>query len=161
MAPRNAGAGYQAHVAVFSQRPELNYANTQSMHLLNHMVRFDQQINANNTWTGRYLVEYSPTYGRLARTETPAGLDQEFDIDRTTGGKWNWVAGNSRVNELRVGYTHEKNGFTVPEVQNGVSMVDVAPTLSMLTFFDGPNNGALFRLDNAYEATEAYSQFLP
>jgi hypothetical protein len=145
----------------FPARPELNYANTQTMYLWNHMVRFDQQINPNNTWTARYLVEYSPTFGRVARKETLAGRDQEFDIDRTTGAKWNVVLGNNRVNEVRVGYTHEKNGFTVPEVQNGVAMVDVQPTLSMLTFFDGPNNGALFRIDNAYEATEAFSQFVP
>src|SRR5713101_4802106 len=145
----------------FPARPELNYANTQTMYLWNHMVRFDQQINPNNTWTARYLVEYSPTFGRVARKETLAGRDQEFDIDRTTGAKWNWVLGNNRVNEVRVGYTHEKNGFTVPEVQDGVNMVDVAPTLSMLTFFDGPNNGALFRIDDAYEITEAFSQFMP
>jgi len=145
----------------FPARPELNYANTQTMYLWNHTVRFDQQINPNNTWTARYLVEYSPTFGRVARKETLAGRDQEFDIDRTTGAKWNVVLGNNRVNEVRVGYTHEKNGFTVPEVQTGVPMTDLAPTLSMLTFFDGPNNGALFRIDNAYEVTEAYSHFLP
>jgi outer membrane receptor protein involved in Fe transport len=145
----------------FPARPELNYANTQTMYLWNHTVRFDQQINPNNTWTARYLVEYSPTFGRVARKETLAGRDQEFDIDRTTGAKWNVVLGNNRVNELRVGYTHEQNGFTVPEVQTGISMVDVAPTLSMLTFFDGPNNGGLFRIDNAYEVTETYSHFLP
>jgi len=148
--------------AVFVNRPELNYANTQSMHLINHMGRFDHQINANNTWTFRYLVEYSPTFKRLARTETPAGLDQEFDIDRTTGGKWNLVMGNTRVNELRVGYTHEKNGFTAPEIQDGIPAVNLAPTLQMLSsWFDGPNNGALFRIDNAYEVSEAYSWFVP
>ncbi|HKB11939.1 MAG TPA: carboxypeptidase regulatory-like domain-containing protein [Vicinamibacterales bacterium] len=149
--------------AVFpASRSELNYANTQSMHLINHMARFDHQINPNNTWTFRYLVEYSPTYKRLARNETPAGLDQEFDIDRTTGGKWNWVLGNTRVNELRVGYTHEKNGFTAPEIQDGIPAVNLAPTLQMLgTWFDGPNNGAQFRIDNAYEVSEAYSWFLP
>jgi len=147
--------------AVFVNRPELNYANTQSMHLINHMARFDQQINPNNTWTFRYLVEYSPTFKRLARTETPAGLDQEFDIDRTTGGRWNWVLGNNRVNELRAGYTHEKNGFTAPEIQNGILGENLAPTLQMLTFWDGPNDGALFRIDNAYELSEAYSWFVP
>jgi Carboxypeptidase regulatory-like domain len=148
--------------AVFVNRPELNYSNTQSMHLINHMARFDHQINQNNTWTFRYLVEYSPTFKRLARTETPAGLDQEFDIDRTTGGKWNLVLGNTRVNELRVGYTHEKNGFTAPEIQDGTAGVNLAPTLQMLSsWFDGPNNGALFRIDNAYELSEAYSWFVP
>jgi hypothetical protein len=145
----------------FLARPELNYSNTQSMHLWNHMIRVDQQINANNTWSGRYLVEYSPTYGRVARKETLAGRDQEFDIDRSTGGRWNTVLGNTRVNELRFSYTHEKNGFTVPEVQEGIPMVNLAPTLSMLTFFDGPNNGALFRIDDAYEVSEAFSWFVP
>jgi hypothetical protein len=146
---------------VFAARPELNYSNTQSMHLINHMIRFDHQINASNTWSARYLVEYSPTYGRVARRESLAGRDQEFDIDRTTGARWNTVFGNTRFNEVRIGYTHEKNGFTVPEVQDGVPMVDLQPTLSLLTFFDGPNNGALFRIDNAYEISEAYSWFVP
>ena len=151
--------------AVFVNRPELNYANTQTMKLFNHMARFDQQINPNNTWTFRYLQENSPTYKRLAPrnglTETPAGLDQEFDIDRTTGGRWNWVLGNNRVNELRGGYTHEKNGFTAPEIQNGILGENLAPSLRFLTFWDGPNNGALFRIDDAYEVSEAYSWFVP
>ena len=146
---------------IFPSRPELNYSNTQTMRLWNHMVRFDHQISPNQTWSGRYLVEYSPTYDRVARKETPAGRDQEFDIDRSTGGNFNSVFGNTRFNQVRIGYTHEKNGFTAPEVQNGQLMVDVAPTLSMLTFFDGPNNGALFRIDNAYELSETFTQFKP
>ncbi|MBI3490820.1 MAG: TonB-dependent receptor [Acidobacteria bacterium] len=147
--------------AVFVNRPELNYTNTQTMLLWNHTIRFDQQINASNTWSARYLVEYSPTFNRLGRTETPAGRDQEFDIDRTTGASWNTIFGNNKFNQVRFGYTHEKNGFTAPEVQNGTAMVDVAPTLSMLTFFDGPNNGALFRIDDAYEVGETFSKFVP
>ncbi|MBI3400329.1 MAG: TonB-dependent receptor [Acidobacteria bacterium] len=147
--------------AVFVNRPELNYTNTQSMYLWNHTMRFDHQINAGNTWSARYLVEYSPTFNRLARTETPAGRDQEFDIDRTTGASWNMIFGNNKFNQVRFGYTHEKNGFTAPEVQNGTAMVNVAPTLNMLTFFDGPNNGALFRIDDAYEVAETYSKFMP
>ena len=146
---------------IFPSRPELNYSNTQTMRLWNHMVRFDHQISPNQTWSGRYLVEYSPTYDRVARKETPAGRDQEFDIDRSTGGNFNSVFGNTRFNQVRIGYTHEKNGFTAPELQHGQMMVDVAPTLSMLTFFDGPNNGALFRIDNAYEVSETFTQFKP
>src|SRR6185503_15846823 len=133
----------------------------QTMRLWNHLIRFDNQLNASNTWSGRYLVEYSPTYDRVARKETPAGRDQEFDIDRSAGGNYNTVFGNTKFNQLRFGYTHEKNGFTAPEVHTGIDMVDVAPTLSMLTFFDGPNNGALFRIDNAYELSETFTQFKP
>src|SRR5256714_2623622 len=145
----------------FAARPELNYANTQTMKLWNHMARFDHQINANNTWNARYLVEYSPTYNRVAGRWTLASRDQEFDIDRTAGGSWNTILGNNRFNQVRVGYTYEKNGFTPKEVQDGVPMTDLAPTLSMLTFTDGTRNGAQFRMDNAYDVSESYTQFLP
>src|SRR5467141_2753238 len=50
----------------FDARPELNYSNTQSMKLWNHMIRVDHQINATNTWTARFLEEDSPTYNRIA-----------------------------------------------------------------------------------------------
>src|SRR5262245_6710373 len=145
----------------FDARPELNYSNTQTMRLWNHLVRFDNQLNANNSWSYRYLVEYSPTYGRVARKETPAGRDQEFDIDRSASANYSSVFGNTKFNQVRFGYTHEKNGFTAPEVQNGILMVDVAPTLQLLTFYDGPNNGALYRIDDAYEVSESYTHFLP
>ncbi|PYQ82343.1 MAG: hypothetical protein DMG03_17850 [Acidobacteria bacterium] len=145
----------------FASRPELNYSNTQTMKLWNHMVRFDHQINANNSWNARYLVEYSPTYNRVAGRWTLASRDQEFDIDRTAGGSWNTIFGNNRFNQVRVGYTYEKNGFTPKEVQDGVPMTELAPTLSMLTFTDGTRNGALFRMDNAYEVSETYTQYIP
>jgi len=145
----------------FPSRPELNYSNTASMRLWNHTVRLDHQINANNTWSGRYLVEYSPNYNRVAGQWTPASRDQEFDIDRTTGASWNTVFGNNKFNQVRFGYTHEKNGFTAKEVQDGVPMVNLPPTLSMLTFTDGTRNGALFRTDDAYEIGETFSKYVP
>jgi hypothetical protein len=145
----------------FAARPELNYANTQSMQLWNHLIRVDHQINANNTWSARFLEEDSPTYDRIAGRWTLASKDQEYDVDRSGGGSWNTVLGNTRFNQVRVGYTYEKNGFTAAEVQNGVPLANLAPTLTMLTFTDGPRNAALFRIDNAYEITETFTQFLP
>jgi hypothetical protein len=145
----------------FAARPELNYSNTQSMKLWNHMVRVDHQINANNTWTYRFLEEDSPTYDRVAGRWTLASRDQEYDVDRNTGGNWNTVFGNSRFNQIRAGYTYEKNGFTAKEVQAGVPMTQLPPTLSLLTFTDGTRNGALFRIDNAYEVSESFTQFVP
>ncbi len=147
----------------FDARPELNYSNTQSMKLWNHMVRVDNQINAGNSWTGRFLQEVSPTYDRVAGRWTLASRDQEYDVDRTAGGAWNTVFGNTRFNQVRVGYTYEKNGFTAKELQQTppIPMTQLPPTLSMLTFTDGTRNGALFRLDNAYEVSETFTQFVP
>ncbi|MBI3262914.1 MAG: TonB-dependent receptor [Acidobacteria bacterium] len=149
----------------FVARPELNVSNTQTMKLWNHMARFDHQINATNTWSARYLVEYSPTYNRLSPQRTLAAKDQEFDIDRTTGGNWSTVYGNNRFNQVRVGYTHEANGFApaaVTPVPNGAQhMIDMPPTLSMLTFTDGLANNASMRINDAYEISETFTQFVP
>jgi len=145
----------------FAARPELNYANTQSMKLWNNMIRVDHQVNATNTWTARFLEEVSPTYNRVAGRWTLASRDQEYDVDKNMGGNWNTILGNNRFNQVRVGYTYEKNGFTAKEVQDGVPMTELPPTLTMLTFVDGTRNGALFRIDNAYEVSESFTQFVP
>ncbi|MDO8681559.1 MAG: carboxypeptidase regulatory-like domain-containing protein [Acidobacteriota bacterium] len=145
----------------FTARPELNYSNTQSMKLWNHLIRFDHQINAGNTWSVRFMEEDSPTYDRIAGRRTLAAKDQEYDVDRSAGGHWNTIFGNTRFNTVRAGYTFEKNGFTAAEVQNGVPMTDLPPTLTMLTFLDGTAPGALFRINKAYEVSETFTQFVP
>ena len=84
-------------------------------------------------------------------------------MDRTVGGAWNSVFGNTRFNQIRVGYTYEKNGFTAKELQQDppIPMTQLPPTLTMLTFVDGTRNAAQFRIDNAYEISETFTQFVP
>ena len=60
-----------------------------------------------------------PTTSRR-RTRDAGRAGQEFDIDRSTGGTYNLVFGNTKFNQVRVGYTHEKNGFTEPELQTRI-----------------------------------------
>jgi hypothetical protein len=145
----------------FADRPELNYSNTQSMRLWNHLVRVDHQINGGNTWSARFLEEDSPTYDRIAGRRTLAAKDQEYDVDRSVGGHWNAIYGNTRFNTIRASYTYEKNGFTAAEVQNGVPLANLPPTYNMLTFLDGTANGALFRINHSGEISETYTQFVP
>jgi hypothetical protein len=155
----------ESRTNTFTSRPELDVSNTQRMQLWNHMIRFDHQLNANNTWTARYLSEHSPTYDRLAPLRTIAAKDQEFDVDRNVGGNWNSTFGNTRFNQLRVGYTYESNGFApaaVTPVPNGAQhMTDLAPTLTMLTFTDGTAPNADMRINSAYELGNTFTQFLP
>ena len=101
----------------FAARPELNYSNTQRMNLWNHMIRVDNQINKNHTWTGRFTIEKSPTYDRVAGRVTQAARDQEYDDDRLAGGSFNSIFGNNRFNTIRAGWTYEKNGFTDKRLQ--------------------------------------------
>ena len=145
----------------FEARPELDYSNTQRMKLWNHMIRVDHQINSTNTWSARYLVEVSPTYDRIAGRRAQVAKDQEFDVDRTAVATWSSVFGNTRFNTLRAGYTWEKNGFTAKEVQDGVPMTELPPSLTMLTFLDGFANGAQFRINSSYEVSDSFSWFVP
>jgi len=147
----------------FDARPELNYSNTQRMNLWNHMARFDHQLSASNNWSVRFLEEKSPTYDRVAGRWTLASRDQEFDDDRTYGGNFNTVFGNTRFNQVRFSSTYERNGFTAKELQQDppIPQNQLAPTLTMLTFTDGTRNGAQFRIDNAYELNDTFTQFVP
>jgi hypothetical protein len=145
----------------FAARPELDYSNTQRMKLWNHMIRFDHQINGNNSWSARYLTEVSPTYDRISGRRAQVAKDQEFDVDRTAVATWNAVFGNTRFNTLRAAYTWEKNGFTAKEVQDGIPMTQLPVSLTMLTFLDGFANGAQFRINGAYEVSDSYSWFVP
>jgi hypothetical protein len=145
----------------FAARPELNYSNTQRMNLWNHMIRFDHQINQNHTWTGRYTIEVSPTYDRISGRVSQAGRDQEYDDDRLAAGSFNSIFGNNRFNTIRAGWTYEKNGFTDARIQNGTPQTELAPTLSMATFADGPPRGAQFRINDSFEISDAFSQFIP
>ena len=83
-------------------------------------------------------------------------------MDRSGNGSYNLVFGNTKFNTIRVGYTYEKNGFTNRDVQADppVALVDLPPTFDMLTFMDKTRNGALFRINNSYEVSDSYSQFI-
>jgi hypothetical protein len=152
----------------FVTRPELDFSNTQRMELWNHMIRMDHQVNASNTWSVRYLVEYSPTYDRLSGRRTKTALDKEYDIDKTAVGTWNSVFANTRFNTFRAGYTYESNGFAAPDVMDnlvgtgGRPLDQFAPTLSMQSgFIDQFANNANLRINTAYEASDSFSWFKP
>jgi hypothetical protein len=147
----------------FAARPELNYAATQTMKLWNHLVRVDGQLTPNQTWSARYLQEISPTYDIINPRFTYAARQQEYDVDRSGNASYNTVFGNNKFNTVRVGYTYEKNGFTNKDVQgsNAVALAELPPTFQMLTFTDKVRNGALFRINDAYEFSNTYSQFVP
>lgn len=151
----------ESRTNTFAARPELNVSNTQSMRLWNHLIRVDHQVNAGNTWSARFLEEDSPTYNRLAPRRTAAARDQEYDVDRTFATNWNTLFGNTRFNTVRAGFTYEKNGFLPAEVIAGKPMVEMPPTLQMLTFTDGLANNANYRINWAYEVSDTFSQFIP
>lgn len=145
----------------FAARPELDYATTQETRVWNHMFRFDHQINANNTWGIRHLLEYSPTYNQIAGRITLAAKEDEKDFDRTTVVTWNSVFSNTRFNTIRASATFEDNGFASTAYWAGTPQKDLPPRLNMLTFTDQQSSGAGSRINAGYEFNETFSWFVP
>jgi len=147
--------------AQFPARPELDYSVAQRTRVWNHMIRFDQQLNAGNTWGVRYLREDSPTFDGISGYITYAARRDERDIDETVVGTWNTVFGNNKFNSIRVSRTFEDNPFASQEWLDGKHQWDLPPQYQMLTFTDNYTTAAGTRLDTAYQLDESFSMFKP
>jgi hypothetical protein len=145
----------------FDARPELNYSIPQRTRVWNFMLRYDQQVNATNTWGIRYLQENSPTYDQISGRWSLAAKREEADVDRTTVGTWNTVLSNNTLNTFRVAYTYEDNIFATPEFYAGTPQAERLPTLQMLTFRDQQAPEANQRINNSYQFDESFSWFIP
>jgi hypothetical protein len=145
----------------FAARPELNYSIPQRTRVWNFMLRFDHQLNKDNTWGIRYLQENSPTYDQISGRWALAAKREEADVDRTTVGTWNTVLSNNTFNTFRVSYTYEDNIFATPEFFDGVPQADRLPTLQMLTFRDQQAPEANQRINNSVQIDESFSWFVP
>ena len=94
---------------VFATRPELNFTHTENWTAWNTLIRFDQQVNANNTWAFRWLRELAPQFELLGgRQATLNALEDETDNDQTYVGSWTSVIGSDKVNTVRVSATREQ-----------------------------------------------------
>jgi hypothetical protein len=145
----------------FAARPELNYSIPQRTRVWNWLVRFDHQLNRNNTWGIRYLQENSPTYDQVSGRWTLTAIREEADVDRTTVGTWNWVISNNTFNTVRAAVTYEDNVFATPEFFDGVPQTDRPPTLQMLTFRDQQAPDANQRINYSYQLDDSFSWFVP
>src|SRR5262245_25172951 len=105
----------RARTININARPELNFTDFTHDNVWNWMVRVDHQINANNTWAVRWLRETSPQSNQYTLTTyTKSRAEEEQDADWTIVGTLNSVVGSTRVNTLKLSYTHEDVFFGNP-----------------------------------------------
>src|SRR5262245_12944307 len=152
----------RARTININARPELNFTDFTHDNVWNWMARIDHQINANNTWAIRWLRESSPQTNQYTATNiTRANAEQENDVDWTIVGTLNSVLANTRVNTLKLSYTHEDVFFGNPGYFDQGDQSLLAPQLVHQTFFDGPSTRANRRQDPAYQIDETFAWFLP
>jgi hypothetical protein len=144
-------------------RPELTTTTFTHDNVWNWMWRVDHQINGNNTWAVRWLRESSPQTSQFPSTNwTLARSEQENDVDWTMVGTLNSVIRNTKVNVLKISYTHEDVFFgNTPFFANGQNQSALGPTLVHQTFEDGPSSRADRRQDPGYQLDETFSWFVP
>src|SRR3989449_5509187 len=92
---------------VFPTRPSLNFSIAEDRTDWNTLIRFDHQINANNTWAVRWLRELTPQWYTIGNSQTLESYQDETDLDQTAVGTLTSVLGNARVNTVRVARTWE------------------------------------------------------
>lgn len=144
-------------------RPEFNENVIWKDRIWNSLLRFDHQINANNTWAVRWLQEWSPQSDQLtSTTRTAATREKETDVDWTYSGSFNSVFGGTRVNTIRLHVTQEDVFFGNTQLfENERNQAALQPTLSHLTFLDQQSARASRRKDRTYGFDDTFAWFLP
>jgi hypothetical protein len=87
---------------VFQSRPDLNWSEKSGLNGRNYMIRIDHQINANNTYTFRYLTERQPNRDLLTgERATLTTRNYELDSDQTASAAYNRVIGSRGLYTVR------------------------------------------------------------
>ena len=86
---------------VFPTRPELNWSAKEGLNGRNYMIRVDHQLNANNTYTARYLTERQPNRDLLTGDRATLSTKRELDIDQTASAAYNRVIWDRALNTIR------------------------------------------------------------
>ena len=143
-------------------RPDLARNDAQMTRNWNTFIRFDNQINAGNTWGVRWLRENSPQPRQLNEMWTESRTAEETDVDQTFVGTLSSVIGSTKVNTLRVSYTSEVLHFANPSfLENGFDQRSLLPTLVHPSFEDQQSPTADIRRLFGYTADDSFSWFIP
>ena len=152
----------RARTIKINARPELNFTDFTHDNVWNWMLRVDHQINRNNTWAVRWLRESSPQSNQYtATTFTRTRNEAEDDVDWTMVGTLNSVVANTKVNTLKVSYTHEDVFFGNQAYFDDSAKWLTTPNLVHQTFTDGVSGRANRRMDPGYQLDETFAWFLP
>jgi len=143
-------------------RPDLNRTDFGISRVWNTFVRFDNQINNNNTWGLRWLRDSSPQPVQMNPTWTHARRAEETDVDQSAVGNLSSVIGNTKVNTFTVSYTSEVLHFANPAfLDNGFDQRSLLAQLDHPSFSDQQSATANIRLLYGVTATNTFSWFVP
>jgi len=161
----------------FPTRPSLNFSIAEDRTSWNTLLRFDHQINANNTWAVRWLREWAPQWYTIGTRQTLESYQDETDLDQTAVGTLTSVLSNARVNTVRIARTWEhwwhgnacfraqgsqggQEGFIFKEEAQGDQAL-CPPQLDNLSFLAQASTESQGPWDSNYQFEDDYSWFVP
>jgi hypothetical protein len=162
---------------VFPTRHSLDFSIAEDRTDWNTLIRFDHQINANNSWAVRWLREWAPQWYTIGNRVTKESYQDETDLDQTAVGTFTTVLSNTRVNTVRGARTWEhwwhgnecfraqgpnggKEGFPFGEETTGNQAL-CPPQLNYPSFLAQASTEAQGPWDSNYQIEDDYSWFLP
>ncbi|MBI3402369.1 MAG: TonB-dependent receptor [Acidobacteria bacterium] len=162
---------------VFPTRPSLDFSIAEDRTDWNTLLRFDHQINQNNTWAIRWLREWAPQWYTVGTKQTLQSTQDETDLDQTAVATLTSVLGNSRVNTVRFARTWEhwwhgnecfraqgpeggQEGFVFGNETIGNQAL-CPPQLNYLSFLSQASTESQGPWDNNLQFEDDYSWFLP
>src|SRR5438093_5920071 len=149
---------------VFPARPDLNWSLKSGLNGRNFMGRVDHQINADNTYTVRYLTERQPNRNLLTGdTATLTSGNYELDIDQTASGAFNRVFGSKALNTVRVSMESEdiRRGAEPGTFLETNDKTLELPVLNHLSFTEQGHVNGQHRFERAVGLDDTFSLFLP
>ena len=152
----------RANTIVIPARPDLNDQQTTKDRVWNTIIRGDHQINANNTYSVRWLRESSPQTNQIIGAVTARAAREEADVDQTLATNINSVLSNTKVNTLRLTWTRENVAFANACFNgNGRDLSKCDPTLAFQDFTDQQDNTAQARINDAIQVDDTLAWFIP
>src|SRR3954451_16376537 len=162
---------------VFPTRPALNFSIAEDRTDWNTLIRFDHQINKNNTWAVRWLREDAPQWYTIGNRQTLESYLDETDLDQTAVGTLTSVLGNARVNTVKVARTWEHwwhgnscfraqgpnddlAGFS-RGLENAGDQSQCPPQLNYTNFLAQASTESQGPWDSNYQIEDDYSWFIP
>jgi carboxypeptidase family protein len=162
----------------FASQPSLNFAIAEDRTDWNTLIRFDHQINKNNTWAVRWLREWAPQWFTVpVGKNTLQATQDETDLDQTAVGTLTSVLGNSRVNTVRLARTwehwwHGNECFRAQGSAGGQAGFEFGaepagnqalcpPQLNYLEYLGQASTESQGPWDSNYQVEDDYSWFLP
>jgi carboxypeptidase family protein len=161
----------------FPTRPSLDFSIAEDRTSWNTLLRFDHQINANNTWAVRWLREWAPQWYTIGDRQTLESYQDETDLDQTAVGTLTSVLSNARVNTVRIARTWEhwwhgnacfrtqgsqggQAGFIFKQEAGGDQAL-CPPQLDNLSFLAQASTESQGPWDSNYQIEDDYSWFVP